>query len=115
MKTGDELLALVKELKDSPTAAIIRAAGYVRPAPNGKTRLQRMAFYRALTMAKGLFTPRRPVGRQLTYEGTVITTGAIQIGARYAEKIGLRPGDSFQIEVKRSGIAVTPLQSSRNP
>ena len=112
MKTGKDLLAVIKAHKNSPMADLIRAAGYVTTNAEGKERLMRAAFYRAAAAAKGLFVRSKPclVGRQLTYEGTVIVTGAVQIGQRYADQIGLKPGDPFKIEVKRGAIAVIPLR-----
>jgi len=111
MKTGDELLAVIKAYNGAKPAEVIRAAGYVTTTPSGQERLQRMAFYRAAAIAKGVFAgpTDRPAQRKLSFQGTVITTGAVQIGQRYADQIGLKPGDPFKIEIKRGTIAVSAM------
>jgi hypothetical protein len=106
--TGDELIRKVKGMSSASKTEKARACGYYSVAADGSERVCFTAFYEAVAEATGveLAPERKP---RLPYEASVLTTGAILIGARYAEQLGLTPGDRVRLEIKETGILVRPV------
>jgi hypothetical protein len=101
--TGSELLAKVKELSDGSKSDLVRAAGYVSTKKDGTERLNFTAFYEALLEAKGMNFGAgssggkgRP-GRSLSFNTKIQFNGNLLLGKAYTAKLGLKPGDEFEI------------------
>ena len=109
---GSELLEAVAAMPDASKSEKARACGYVTEAEDGTERLAYASFYEALAVASGVNVEpeRKP---RLRYQASVLTTGAILIGARYAEQLGLAPGDKVDLNLNPSGILVRPSGSTR--
>lgn len=111
--TGTDLLKVIKERKGQSKTEIAKACGYIMTTANGDERCQFTAFYLAVAEANGFdFTdganPNGP-GRTLSYSAQVLTTGAILIGPRYVQALGLEPGDRVSIATKTGKISLTPM------
>ncbi len=107
--TGAALIAKVKELPGASKSELVRACGYVSQKKDGGERLNFTAYYEALAVAHGAPLPdAEPSGRRLSYSAKVITTGALVVGKRYVEQLGLEPGDEVEIKVARGRISLLP-------
>lgn len=114
MLTGPELIAKVTELcaaSDGKMADVVRACGYVSRKENGGERVNFRAFHEALLRAKGidLERPKGKPGRKPGFVATVQGNGNLLIGKVYTEKLGLRPGDQFEIKLGRKAIKLAPV------
>lgn len=100
---GKALLQKVKELSDIPRRQRAKACGYYTLAKNDKERVNLTAFYDAVLAAKGVpLDPERTKdgrGREATFRVSVHKNGQIVIGSSYTEKMGLQPGDEFEIKL----------------
>lgn len=106
--TGKELLDKLKELVNAPVAEKAKQTGY---AIEDSGRVSYKEFYRAVAEAAagGVLPAEGKSGRKrhaLAYEATVLTTGAILVGNRYVEQLGLSPGDRVQICVEDGALKV---------
>ena len=105
--TGKDLLSKVKELNQTlskPTRReLARLCGYSKTTKKGEARINVTGFYEALLEAKGLTvgsekqSKRR--GRTATMKVVVQKNGQILIGSSYSKKMGLEPGDEFDIKL----------------
>lgn len=100
----------MRDLSSASKTEKARACGYVTVSEDGTERVSYSAFYEALAVASGVSVEpeRKP---RLPYRASVLTTGAILIGARYAEQLGLEPGDKVGIEINGDRILVSPARS----
>lgn len=104
---GAELLRKVESLSEAANGVKARECGYVRTGTDGKQTIEFSAFYRALAEAAGvkLEAEHRSAGRPpLRYKASVLTTGAILVGPRYVEQLGLGPGDRIRLAVSGDSI-----------
>ena len=112
---GKELLAKIKELKGASKSEIAKACGYSSTTVTGDKRCQFTAFYQAVAEANGFNfdndTNSDGKGRPLSYTATVLTTGAILIGPRYVEDLGLNPGEKVAISTTGKKISLTPVSN----
>lgn len=103
---GQALLDKLASLDGATDGDRARACGFYSLKKDGSDRINFTAFYKACAMAKGVaFTSSGGRGfpsRELSYTGTVGTTGQGIIGPRYIEQLGMKPGDRFTIEVDAS-------------
>lgn len=108
---GAELIAKVKELPDASKSELVRATGYVSTKKNGGARLNFTAYYEALAAAHGAPIGKKPRAKtkELSYKTTVLTTGALVIGKRYIEDLGLAPGDQMDIKPGPGQICLVPV------
>lgn len=53
-------------------------------------------------------------GREPTYRVSVHKNGQIVIGSTYTEKMGLKPGDEFEIKLGYKHIHLIQIDSDRN-
>lgn len=109
--TGQNLLDRLRLLDGLSTAEKAKACGYASRSESGCDRISYKAFYRACAEAAGAPLGEKKAKRkqhQLSYEAGVLTTGAILVGNRYAEQLGLHPGDRVVLEVDGSGIHIKP-------
>jgi hypothetical protein len=114
MQTGPELIAKVKELGDASKSQLVRECGYVSTRKDGGERLNFTAFYEALLEAEGvsLGEPgqgRGKAGRKLSYGTKVQFNGNLLIGKAYTARLGLEPGDEFEIKLGRKQIKLIPI------
>jgi AbrB family looped-hinge helix DNA binding protein len=114
--TGKALLQRVKELSHLPRREKARLCGYYTRGKNDKTRVNLADFFEALLAAKGTplssETSKDGRGREPTYRVSVHKNGQIVIGATYTEKMGLKPGDEFEIKLGYKHIHLIQVGSS---
>jgi AbrB family looped-hinge helix DNA binding protein len=113
--TGKALLQKVKELSHLPRREKARLCGYYTVGKNDKTRVNLAEFFEALLAAKGTpistESPKDGRGREPTYRVSVHKNGQIVIGATYTEKMGLKPGDEFEIKLGYKHIHLVQVSS----
>ncbi len=101
--TGKALLQKVDTLAHLKVREMAKRCGYVTKTQTGQTRVKLAEFYNAYLAAKGL--PLAPEsgrdrrGREPTFRVSVHKNGQLIIGAAYTEKMGLVPGDEFEIHL----------------
>ncbi len=116
--TGKALLQKVKELSHLPRREKARRCGYYTVGKNSQTRVNLADFFEAVLEAKG--TPlsaegsKDGRGREPTYRVSVHKNGQIVIGATYTEKMGLKPGDEFEIKLGYKHIHLIQIDMDRN-
>jgi AbrB family looped-hinge helix DNA binding protein len=116
--TGKALLQKVKELSHLPRREKARRCGYYTVGKNNQTRVNLADFFEAVLAAKG--TPlsaegtKDGRGREPTYRVSVHRNGQIVIGATYTEKMGLKPGDEFEIKLGYKHIHLIQIDNDRN-
>jgi AbrB family looped-hinge helix DNA binding protein len=100
---GKSLLQKVESLRHLPRRETAKRCGYVTQTKTGKPRVNLTDFYDAVLAAKGLpMTPgssRDRRGREPTFRVSVHRNGQLIIGAAYTEKMNLKPGDEFEIQL----------------
>jgi AbrB family looped-hinge helix DNA binding protein len=101
--TGKALLQKVKELSHKPRRETAKLCGYYSIGNNDQIRVNLTDFYDAVLTAKGVpLDPERTKdgrGREATYRVSVHKNGQIVIGSSYTNKMGLKPGDEFEIKL----------------
>ena len=118
MLIGKELLEKSKLLSKKSEEEIARGCGYIGPSG----RVLRKSFYRAYVEAKyGKSTKkvgaarsgnRSSRGRQAEFKTKVHGNGNLLIGHSYTKKLGLIPGQEFQINLKKESkiIHLIPIK-----
>ena len=118
MLVGKELLEKSKLLSKKSEEEIARGCGYVGPSG----RVLRKSFYRAYIEAKygksskrigaGRLGNRSSRGRQAEFKTKVHGNGNLLIGHSYTKKLGLIPGQEFQIQIKKESkiIHLIPIK-----
>ena len=114
MLTGNELLSKVRELGDIGKSDLVRECGYVSTKKDGSERLNFTAFYEALLSAKGVdfgtASSDSRGGRSLSFATKVQFNGNLMVGKAYTARLGLEPGDEFEIKLGRNKqIRLVPL------
>lgn len=116
--TGKALLQKLKELAHLPRREKAKRCGYYTVGKNDQTRVNLADFFGAILEAKGTsLSPEGPKdgrGREPTYRVSVHRNGQIVIGATYTEKMGLKPGDEFEIKLGYKHIHLIQIDSDRN-
>lgn len=116
--TGKALLQKVKELSHLPRREKARRCGYYTVGKNNQTRVNLADFFEALLEAKGTTLDAEGAkdgrGREPTYRVSVHKNGQIVIGSTYTEKMGLKPGDEFEIKLGYKHIHLIQVDSDRN-
>lgn len=107
--TGEELVAKVKELGDLSKEEKARECGYYTETKNGIERVNMMKFLKALIDAEGIeldatANGQGRGGRSASYRISVQSNGNLLIGSAYTKKMGLEPGDEFEITLGRKHI-----------
>ena len=118
MLVGKDLLERSKLLCNKSEEEIARACGYVGPSG----RVLRKSFYKAYIEAKYGKSSRKIVskrsinrssrGRQAEFKTKVHGNGNLLIGHSYTKKLGLIPGQEFQIHIKKESktIQLIPIK-----
>ena len=114
--TGKALLQKVKELSNLPRRETAKRCGYYTKNKSGQVRVNLTDFYDAVLAAKGV--PLEPGGakdgrgREATYRVSVHQNGQIVIGSTYTSKMGLKPGDEFEIKLGYKHIHLKQVEES---
>jgi hypothetical protein len=116
MLEGKALLEKARNLSNCSEDVIARACGYVSPTG----RLLKKSFYRALVEAKGYKLAGTPPhgqsskGRQADFRTRVHGNGNLLIGNAYTRRMGLEPGQEFQIQIheETGSIWLLPVEEA---
>lgn len=112
--TGEELIEKVKALGTLSKEEKARACGYYTVTKNGVERVNMMKFLNALIDAEGIELDSSANGlgrggRSASYRISVQSNGNLLIGSAYTKKMGLNPGDEFEITLGRKHIHLKQL------
>jgi AbrB family looped-hinge helix DNA binding protein len=114
--TGKALLQKVKELSHLPRREKAKRCGYYTIGKNNQPRVNLADFFEALLEAKGTSLNAEGTkdgrGREPTYRVSVHKNGQIVIGSTYTEKMGLKPGDEFEIKLGYKHIHLIQISSN---
>ena len=111
---GQELLDKVKQLDDLSKEEKARECGYYTLTKNGVERVNMMKFLNALIDAEGIeldstSNGQGRGGRSASYRISVQSNHNLLIGSAYTKKMGLKPGDEFEITLGRKHIHLKQL------
>ncbi|BAU66726.1 MAG: AbrB family transcriptional regulator [Stanieria sp.] len=114
--TGQELLTKVKELGNLSKEEKARECGYYTVTKNGVERVNMMKFLNALIDAEGIeldstSNGQGRGGRSASYRISVQSNHNLLIGSAYTKKMGLKPGDEFEITLGRKHIHLRQLDA----
>jgi AbrB family looped-hinge helix DNA binding protein len=113
--TGKALLQKVESLSHLNKRETAKRCGYITFTRDNKPRVNLTDFYDAVLAAKGIeLTPgvsRDRRGREPTFRVSVHKNGQIIIGAAYTQKMGLEPGDEFEIQLGYKHIHLKQLSN----
>ena len=106
---GQELVEKVKKLGNLSKEEKARECGYYTVTKNGVERVNMMKFLNALIDAEGIELDSTPNGqgrggRSASYRISVKSNHNLLIGSAYTKKMGLKPGDEFEITLGRKHI-----------
>ncbi|MDJ0531607.1 MAG: AbrB family transcriptional regulator [Xenococcaceae cyanobacterium MO_207.B15] len=112
--TGQALLDKVKELGNLSKEEKARECGYYTKTKNGVERVNMMKFLNALIDAEGIeldstSNGQGRGGRSASYRISVQSNHNLLIGSAYTKKMGLKPGDEFEITLGRKHIHLKQL------
>ncbi len=114
--TGKALLQKIKD-SDSPRRELAKQCGYYTVNKEGQTRINLAEFYDAVLAAKGIALEPEATkdgrGREATYRVSIHKNGSIVIGSNYTQKLGLKPGDEFEIKLGYKHIHLIQLDSHK--
>ncbi|MGF1535015.1 MAG: AbrB family transcriptional regulator [Elainellaceae cyanobacterium] len=114
--TGKALLQKVKELSHLSRREKARLCGYYTIGKDDQVRVNLSDFTEAILTASGvpvgIDAAKDGRGREPTYRVSVHKNGQIVIGSTYTEKMGLEPGDEFEIKLGYKHIQLIKLESS---
>lgn len=114
--TGKVLLQKIKD-SDLPRRELAKQCGYYTVNKEGQTRINLAEFYDAVLAAKGIALEPEATkdgrGREATYRVSIHKNGSIVIGANYTQKLGLKPGDEFEIKLGYKHIHLIQLDSHK--
>jgi hypothetical protein len=114
--TGEALLQKVKELGNLGKEEKAKACGYSTVTKSGVERVNMMKFLNALIDAEGIRLDSSANGhgrggRSANYRISVQSNGNLLIGAAYTKKMGLQPGDEFEISLGRKHIHLKQVEA----
>ncbi len=114
--TGKALLQKVKDLSHLSRREKARLCGYYTVGKDEQVRVNLSDFTEAILTASGvpvgIDAAKDGRGREPTYRVSVHKNGQIVIGSTYTEKMGLEPGDEFEIKLGYKHIQLIKLDSS---
>jgi hypothetical protein len=107
--TGTDLLDKVRQLGSLSKEEKARECGYYTQTKNGIERVNMMKFLNALIDAEGIeldssSNGQGRGGRSASYRISVQSNNNLLIGSAYTKKMGLNPGDEFEITLGRKHI-----------
>ena len=111
---GQELIDKVKQLDHLPKEEKAKQCGYYTKTKNGVERVNMMKFLNALIDAEGIeldstSNGQGRGGRSASYRISVQSNHNLLIGSAYTKKMGLKPGDEFEITLGRKHIHLKQL------
>lgn len=114
---GTDLLEKVRDLGNLSKEEKARACGYYTVTKNGIERVNMMKFLNALIDAEGIELDSTSDGqgrggRSASYRISVQSNGNLLIGSAYTKKMGLQPGDEFEITLGRKHIHLKQVGAS---
>jgi len=116
--TGKALLQKLKEISHLKARDKAIQCGYRTIGKNQQPRANMAAFYEALLAARGISletgSERDGRGREPTYRVSVHKNGQIVIGATYTDKMGLKPGDEFEIKLGYKHIHLIQIDRDKD-
>jgi hypothetical protein len=106
---GEDLIRKVKDLGNLSKEQKARECGYYTVTKNGIERVNMMKFLNALIDAEGIeldstANGQGRGGRSASYRISVQSNHNLLIGSAYTKKMGLKPGDEFEITLGRKHI-----------
>ncbi|NCJ05275.1 AbrB family transcriptional regulator [Synechococcales cyanobacterium C] len=116
--TGEALIQKVKTLNHLSRELKAKECGYYTVTEKGDLRVNMVQFMNALIEAEGISLdaqrPDKPGrgGRKASYRVSVQANGNLLIGSAYTEKMSLKPGDTFQVFLKRRHIHLQLVSAS---
>ncbi|MFM7190752.1 MAG: AbrB family transcriptional regulator [Microcystaceae cyanobacterium] len=115
--TGRELLEKVQDLGNLSKEEKAKECGYITTTKKGVPRVNMMKFLNALIDAEGIeldssLSGHGRGGRSASYRISVQSNGNLLIGAAYTKKMGLHPGDEFEITLGRKHIHLKQVGES---
>ncbi len=115
--TGEQLIEKVKDLGNLSKEEKARACGYYTVTKNGIERVNMMKFLNALIDAEGIELDSTAEGlgrggRSASYRISVQSNGNLLIGSAYTKKMGLQPGDEFEITLGRKHIHLKQIEDA---
>ena len=107
--TGVELQEKVNQLGNLSKEEKAKACGYVTITKKGVPRVNMMKFLNALIDAEGIDLDSSGNGygrggRSASFRISVQSNGNLLIGSAYTKRMGLKPGDEFDITLGRKHI-----------
>ncbi len=108
--TGKDLLKKVKKLGNVSRAEKAIECGYFTLTSNGQKRVSMVKFLHALIEAEGITFDNensleaKKRGRSANYRINVQSNGNLSIGKAYTKRMGLKPGDEFEVILGRKNI-----------
>ena len=116
--TGKALLQKIKELSHLSRREKARLCGYYTAGKDEQVRVNLSEFMEAVLSASGTQigtdSAKDGRGREPTYRVSVHKNGQIVIGSTYTEKMGLQPGDEFEIKLGYKHIQLIKLDELGN-
>ncbi len=116
--TGKDLLKKVKKLGSVSREEKAIECGYYSIAENGQKRVSMVKFLNALIEAEGIdldnensFETKKR-GRSANYRIKVQSNCNLSIGKAYTEKMGLKPGDEFEVILGRKNIHLKQIEEA---
>ena len=118
--TGEALIEKVKALGSLTKEEKARECGYYTMTKNGVERVNMMKFLNALIDAEGIkldssSNGQGRGGRSASYRISVQSNGNLLIGSAYTTKMGLQPGDEFEITLGRKHIHLKQVGEGIDP
>jgi len=112
--TGDALLEKVKTLATLSKTQKAKACGYYTVTKGGVERVNLLQFLQALLEAEGIAldgpaAEREREGRRASYRLTVHANGHLVIGSASTQRMGLQPGDTFELVLGRKHLQLKQL------
>ncbi|MBL1210053.1 AbrB family transcriptional regulator [Geminocystis sp. GBBB08] len=107
---GKDLLKTVKKLGNVSREEKAIECGYYTLTDNGQKRVSMVKFLNALIEAEGISLDNesgidsKKRGRSANYRINVQANGNLSIGKAYTDKMGLKPGDEFEVVLGRKNI-----------
>lgn len=113
---GLDLLKKVKKLGDISREEKALVCGYFTLNEDGQKRVNKIKFLNALIEAEGIkldtnSNRKSKAGRVANYRISVQSNGNLLIGSAYTKKMGLKPGDEFEITLGRKNIRLKQIDS----
>ena len=115
--TGKDLLKKIKKLGNVSREEKAIECGYYTLTDDGQKRVSMVKFLNALIEAEGInldsenSSETKKRGRSANYRINVQSNGNLSIGKAYTQKMGLKPGDEFEVILGRKNIHLKQIEN----